>query len=202
MQKYIKGLMKFNIKSISIGLVLFGLSLFMYEGVQPYVMGYFAYQRSNATPFIKISYPDIQHEEQIYPTDITQISFAQLKQFATNNYENPIFERAGSRQEIVYNRNKISHLQISPDQQRIGFYQFFLDKTGYERVSLIIMDFNKRNFNEIKDENDNFSNWKWRDNSTVDIGINCGSSCHYTQVTSIENGQIIAQYFKGRKFHF
>lgn len=192
-----------NTKLICIGLILFILGLFINQEVQPYITSYFEYKHSNQTPYIQVSLPEPELTE--IPntlTDISDISFVQLKNFDKNDSQNPVFIQDGEKYEIVYNGNKISFIQLSPDQQKIGFYKFSPDKTGYDRVSFVIMDLNTRKFKEIKDKYDNFSNWEWRDNDTVDIGINCGSSCHYTQVTSIENGQIIAQYFKGQKFHF
>lgn len=195
--------LKINIFSVSIGLFFIGLSLFMYEGIRSNITGYFAYQQSDLTPYIQVSLPKPEPSE--IPNsliNISAVSFAQLKFFDKNDYQNPVFVQEGIKYEIVYNGNKISHLQISPDQQKIGFYEFFPDETGYERVALVIMNIDTKNFKEIKDKNDNFSNWEWRDTETVSIGINCGSSCHYTQVTSIDNGQIIAQYFKGQKFQF
>lgn len=195
--------LKKKLKKVAAMLFLISLIIIVYHEFLLRNSGYYLTNRFNDPNYIQIIVPQpLPTDYPINTIEVNQIPFAQLKELATNNSEHPIFKKVATKYEIVYNGNQISHLQVSPDQQKVGFYKFFSDETGYERVALVIMDIDTKSFEEIKDENDNFSNWEWRDNEIVDIGINCGSGCHYTQVTSVKNGQIVAQYFKGKKFQF
>lgn len=176
-------------------LLLVCLGFLLYNEVKPFVTSYFVYKRSNSTPFIQITYPETQSEKYIQSVEISQIPLDQLKNFANNNYNSPTFEQDGDKYEIVYQGKEITHLQLSPDQKSIGFYvDTPKENTVFGRVSLVIMDFEERNFREISEAERRVSNWEWRDNSSVAIHLDCGTSCHYVHVRSIKDSELIAEY--------
>lgn len=186
-------------KGKRLGLVIFLLilALFLYQEIQPYISSYTAYKKSDSTPFIQISLSkeEIQAVEKTYPIEVSMVSFEQLKQFAINDYNSPIFEQDGSRYEIVYNDKEISHLQLSTDQKKLGFYLHFPEgDTVFEKTVLVIMDIEKKNFKKISEGDLKVSNWKWKNNDQFIIYINCGTGCHLAHVYSVNDGRLIAEY--------
>jgi hypothetical protein len=170
--------------------------LFLYQGSK---ILYFDYVRSNqpeVSPFIQTSTPESETKQEIvHPIEISTVPFEQLVLFATNDYNFPIFEKDGSQYEIVYHDKKITHLQLSPDKRKIGFYIHVpQDEVILNKTSLVIMDTVKRNFNEISEGDLKVSNWAWKNNSQFIIYINCGTGCHLAHVRSLKDGKLIAVY--------
>lgn len=132
-------------------------------------------------------------EARINSIDILNVPFIELKRLAINDYNNPQFQQNGVMYEILYRGKAITHLQLSPDQRNIGFYDH-QENTVFSNVSLIVMDTKEKNFKKIYEGSNKTSNWEWRDNGNVVVYFNCGSSCRYAYVYSIQDGNLIAEY--------
>jgi len=174
---------------------------FLSHEIKPFFLSYFAYKESDPAPFIltKIIEPPAEPEEVIFPIEISTVPFEQLKFFATNDYNFPVFEKDGAKYEILYQDKQITHMQLSPDKRKIGFYiHISQDEMLLNKTSLVIMDIEKRRFKDISEGDLRVSNWEWKNNNQFIIYINCGTGCHLAHIRSVNDGKLITEYLDMR----
>lgn len=185
-----------NGKKLVFFLLLFAFSFFLYQEIKPFFSNLAVNKTSDSVPLTQMTYPESEKKE-IKPTsvDISQVSIEQLLPFTNNDYNYPIFELNGARYQVTYEDKEVSHLQLSPDKRKIGFYIHVpQDEVALNKTSLVIMDVKKRNFKEMSEGDLKVSNWEWKNNSEFIIYINCGTGCHLAHVRSAINGKLIAEY--------
>ncbi len=184
-------------KKLGLTCLLLIVIFFLYQVIKQYFPSYIASEKSETTSSVQISAPESEtkQEAMVYPVEISTVLFEQLHFFATNDYNYPVFEQDGHQYEIVYQDKEITHLQLSPDKRKIGFYIHVpQDEVTLNKTSLVIMDIKKRSFKEISEGDLKVSNWEWKSNNEFIIYINCGTGCHLARVRSVTNGKLIAEY--------
>lgn len=177
-------------------LLLFALSFLLYQESKPFFSSFAPNKKSASISLAQITYPKPEKKE-IPPisTDISQVSFDQLQSFANNDYNSPIFELNGDNYQITYQGEEISHLQLSPDKKRIGFYVYpSQENSQLSKVDLVLMNIRNKSFKEISEGDLKISNWEWKDNDQFTIYINCGTGCHLAHVHAVKDGRLIAEY--------
>ena len=193
--------------SKKLGLICLSLIIvsFLYQVVGRYFPGYVTSGKSDDVSSIQINVHESvsKPEAVIYPIEISTVPFEQLKIFATNDYNYPVFKLNGHQYEIVYQDKKITHLQLSPDERKIGFYIHApQDEMELNKTSLVIMDIAKRNFREISEGELKVSNWEWENSNEFIIYINCGTGCHLAHVRSVKDGKLIAKYLDRQDWEY
>lgn len=184
-------------KKTGLSIVLFVFIFFLYQQIKQFFLSYFIPKEPDRTFSIQQEVPVLatKQKELTYSIEIADVSFEQLRLLATNDYNSPIFEKNGIKYEIFYQDNQITHLQLSPDQKKLGFYLHSPEEdTVFGKTSLVIMDIEKRNFKEISEGDLRVSNWEWKNNSQFIIYIDCGTGCHLAHLRSVTDGQFIASY--------
>lgn len=174
--------------AISLTMILFIIGYLVFGDS---ISKYSTNNQINSKDFIRITLPRaiVQPKKVVHTIEISQVEYARLEQFATNDYNPPIFNQNGISYEIVHQGSEISHIQLSPDKKRFGFYNHRINKIDNSiHATLVIMNVDTRFFKETDEGVLKVSNWEWRDQANFTIYINCGSSCHLAHDHSLYDG--------------
>lgn len=177
-------------------LFLFAFSFLLYREIKPFFSSFAVNKTSDSILLTQvITQKSEKMEVKPVAVDIAQISIEQILPFANNDYNTPTFELNGINYQITYKDKEISHLQLSPDKKRLGFYVHYPQEGRIlDKATLAIMTIRERDFREISEGDLKVSNWEWKNNSEFIIYINCGTGCHLAHERSVTDGKLIAEY--------
>lgn len=119
--------------------------------------------------------------------DIAEAPFDKLAEDDFGTYYN------SNKNRVVFNKNQISNLTLSPLKNKIGF----LDSTGvkdksilYDRqVILYAGNVNSRDFKEIFHGSFRTSGWEWFNNDEIIVYYNCGTECQLLYLANVDSGE-------------
>lgn len=127
--------------------------------------------------------------------DISQVSFYDLTNLTTVDYEHPGYDCGDIHYKIQYQGRDILHPQLAPDNTNVGFYLAQIEDDG-NIVSLVVMNMETKDFKTVYIGNYKTSNWEWRDNENVIVYYNCGTGCHYAFVYTIKDSRLVDDYLE------
>lgn len=97
------------------------------------------------------------------------------------------------KREVVYKGYQISSIQMSPSQEKLGFF-YYPDGHSLGSVALVVFDTVTSTAKEIYRNSIRTSNYEWRDDGTIAVNYNCGTGCLYQYLIHADSGNILDEY--------